>query len=144
VFREAERARRAGIIAGRRTELQELEVLEVVTPTRLFDKRLSLDFEGTRIEIQDRGPANSPNDATNWHGYTRALRAVLEATLTRVETMVRAGRTMAQVQDELNLDDVRGLVPEWSRPGVSAEDWDHTRRTLAERAFVGIRGQGGR
>jgi hypothetical protein len=77
------------------------------------------------------------------HGYTRALRAVLEATLMRVETLVRAGRTMAQIQDELNLDDVRDLVPEWSGPGVSAEDWEYTRRTLAERAFMGLRGQGG-
>jgi hypothetical protein len=28
-------------------------------------------------------------------------------------------------------------------PGVTDEDWDYTRRTLAERAFMGLRGQGG-
>jgi glyoxylase-like metal-dependent hydrolase (beta-lactamase superfamily II) len=198
-------ARRASIAAlesetaraRRQMELQELERLEVVTPTRLFDDRLSLDFEGVTIEIRDWGPANSPNDATIWlprervlfagdivvhspltyvgaswpvhwaqvlreieaipvaalvpghgpvmknHGYTRAVRALMEATLTRVEAMVRAGRTLVQVQDELNLDDVRALVPEWGGPGVTDEDWEYTRRTLAERAFTGLRGQGG-
>jgi len=43
-----------------------------VTPTRLFDDRLDLDFEGVRIEIRDRGPANSPNDATIWLPRERA------------------------------------------------------------------------
>ena len=77
------------------------------------------------------------------HGYTRAVSSLMEATLTRVEAMVRVGLTLALVQDELNLDDVRALVPEWSGPGVTDEDWDYTRRTLAERAFMGLRGQGG-
>lgn len=196
VFDDAERAQREAVISRRRNELHELENLEVLTPTRLFDGRLSLDFEGVRIDIEDRGPANSPNDATVWlprerilfagdilvrsllpyvgaswpvhwarvlreieslpiaamvpehgavmkdHGYTRSLRALMDATLTRVEAMVRAGRTPAQVQDELNLDDVRARVPEWSGPSVSTEDWDYTRLTLAERAFMGLRGQG--
>jgi glyoxylase-like metal-dependent hydrolase (beta-lactamase superfamily II) len=196
-FDDAERARRARAISQRRAELRELETLEVLTPTKLFDGRLSLDFEGTRIEIEDRGPANSPNDSTVWlprerilfagdilvhsplpyvgaswpvhwarvlrdiesipvaalvpghgpamrdHGYTRAVRALLEATLTRVETMVRSGRTLEQVKEELDLADVRKLVPEWSGPRVTEEDWTYTRRTLAERAFMGLRGQGG-
>lgn len=77
------------------------------------------------------------------HGYTRALRTLMEATLTRVEALVRAGRTLAQVQDELKLDDIRAQVPEWNGPGVTEEDWTYTRRTLAERAFMGLRGQGG-
>ena len=54
------------VIAKRRAEHAELEALEVVVPTQLFDGRMSLDFEGTQIEIEDRGPANSPNDATVW------------------------------------------------------------------------------
>jgi glyoxylase-like metal-dependent hydrolase (beta-lactamase superfamily II) len=177
--------------------LRELETLEVLTPTKLFDGRLSLDFEGTRIEIEDRGPANSPNDSTVWlprerilfagdilvhsplpyvgaswpvhwarvlrdiesipvaalvpghgpamrdHGYTRAVRALLEATLIRVEAMVRSGRALEQVKEELDLADVRKLVPEWNGPRVTEEDWTYTRRTLAERAFMGLRGQGG-
>jgi len=198
VFSDAERARRTGVIARRHEELHELETLEVVTPTLLFDNLLSLDFEGIRIEMQNRGPANSPNDATIWlprkrvlfagdilvhsplpyvgaswpvhwarvlseieaipiaalvpghgpvmkdHGYTRAVRELIEVALTRVEALVREGRSLAQVPDELDLDDVRARIPDWNGPAVSDADWDYTRRTLAERAFVGIRGQGGR
>ncbi|HEY7752235.1 MAG TPA: MBL fold metallo-hydrolase [Steroidobacteraceae bacterium] len=196
-FDDAERARRAMIVARRRQELQELEALQVLAPDRVFDGQLELDFEGVTIEIRDRGLANSPNDATIWlprqrilfagdilvrsplpyvgaswpvhwarvlrdieampataivpghgpvmndHGYTRALRTLLDTTLDRVESMVRAGRTLAQVQEELNLEDVRAQVPEWNGPEVAPEDWEYTRRTLAERAFMGLRGQGG-
>jgi cyclase len=197
-FDAAERGRRADVIARRRAELEELAAIEVVTPTQLFDGRLSLDFEGIAIEIEDRGPANSPNDATIWlpeerilftgdilvrsplpyvgaswpvhwarvlrdleavpaalvvpghgpvmtdHAYTRDVRELLEAALTRVEVLVRKGRTLQQVQEELDLADLRAQVPDWTGLAVSDEDWEYTRRTLAERAFVGIRGQGGR
>ena len=187
---------RERVIAKRHAELDELATLQVVVPTQLFDGRLSMDFEGMRIEIEDRGRANSPNDATVWlpdqrilfagdilvssplpyvgaswpvgwvdvlrdlealpaaavvpghgpvqmdHAYTRAVRELMEATLARVEKLVRAGRSLAEVQDELELDDIRGRVPDWNGPAVSAEDWTYTRRTLAERAFMGLRGQG--
>jgi hypothetical protein len=78
------------------------------------------------------------------HAYTRAMRGLLDATLMRVEALVRKGRSLSQVQDELALDDLRARVPAWNGPQVSDEDWDYTRRTLAERAFLGLRGQGGR
>ena len=48
------------------------------------------------------------------HAYTRAVRELLEATLARVEALVRRGRTLPQVQDELDLDDMRARVPGWS------------------------------
>jgi glyoxylase-like metal-dependent hydrolase (beta-lactamase superfamily II) len=194
---ELEGANRAGAVARREAELEELAKLEVVPPTQLFDGRLSLDFEGTPIEIESRGPANSPDDSTVWlprerilfagdilvksplpyvsaswpvhwakvareleavpaalvvpghgpvmtdHSYTRAVAELLETALARVEALVRKGRTLAQVQDELDLDDVRARVPEWAGAGVSEDDWTYTRRALAERAFVGLRGQGG-
>jgi glyoxylase-like metal-dependent hydrolase (beta-lactamase superfamily II) len=196
-FDASARAKRADVIARRKAELAELESLEVVPPTQLFDGRLSLDFEGTPIEIENRGPANSPDDSTIWlprerilfagdilvksplpyvgaswpvhwarvahdleavpaalvvpghgpvmtdHAYTRSIADLLDAALARVEALVRKGRSLAQVQDELNLDDVRARVPDWSGPGVSEDDWTYTRRALAERAFVGLRGQGG-
>ena len=196
-FSQAERDRRASVIAKRHNELDELAALTIVTPTQLFDGRISLDFEGTPIEIVARGPANSPNDSTLWlpeqrilfagdilvrsplpyvgaswpvhwapvlrdleavpvsfivpghgpvmtdHAYTRAVRELMETTLTRVEALVRAGRNLPQVQDELNLDDVRARVPQWNGSDVSEEDWVATRRALAERAFMGLRGQGG-
>lgn len=192
------RARLEIAIAHRHGELAELAALEVVPPTQLFDGRLSLDFGGTRIEIEDRGPANSPNDATVWlpeerilfagdilvrsplpyvvaswpvhwarvlrdleevparfvvpghgpvmsdHSYTRSVRELLEAALERVDSLVRKGRSLPQVQHELELDDLRSRVADWHGSGVSDADWDYTRRTLAERAFVGLRGQGGR
>ena len=145
-FSKAEREQRASVIAKRHNELDELAALVVVTPTQLFDGRLSFDFEGTPIEIVARGPANSPNDSTIWlpqqrilftgdilvrsplpyvgaswpvhwapvlrdleavpaamivpghgpvmtdHAYTRAVRELIETTLSRIETLVRAGR----------------------------------------------------
>jgi glyoxylase-like metal-dependent hydrolase (beta-lactamase superfamily II) len=197
-FGAEERAVRADVIARRRNELRELETLQVVTADRLFDGRLNLNFEGTRIEIRDWGPANSPHDVTFWlprqrilftgdilvqsplphvgaswpvywapvlrqierlpvshiapghgpvlhdHSYTRAVRALLETVLDRVEDMAREDMTLAQIQDTLNLDDVRSLAPEWNGSGAPAEDWDGMRRTLAERAWMGLRGQGAR
>jgi glyoxylase-like metal-dependent hydrolase (beta-lactamase superfamily II) len=196
-FDAAERAKRADIIARRKAELAELATLEIVPPTQLFDGRLSLDFEGTPIEIENRGPANSPADSTIWlprerilfagdilvksplpyvgaswpvhwarvvhdlealpaalivpghgpvmtdHSYAHTIADLLDTTLVRVEALARRGRTLAQVQDELMLDDLRARVPEWSGTGVSEDDWTYTRRTLAERAFMGLRGQGG-
>jgi glyoxylase-like metal-dependent hydrolase (beta-lactamase superfamily II) len=196
-FDAAERAKRADIIARRKAELAELATLEIVPPTQLFDGLLSLDFEGTRIEIENRGPANSPADSTIWlprerilfagdilvksplpyvgaswpvqwarvvrdlgalpaalivpghgpvmtdHSYAQTIADLLDTTLVRVEALVRRGRTLAQVQDELMLDDFRARVPDWSGTGVSEDDWKYTRRTLAERAFMGLRGQGG-
>jgi glyoxylase-like metal-dependent hydrolase (beta-lactamase superfamily II) len=195
-FSDEERIRRARVIAQRQNELSELAAVQIVTPERLFDGELRLTFEGTRIEIKDWGPANSPHDVTFWlprerilftgdivvqsplpysgaswpvhwarvlrelegyelgqmvpghgpvmrdHTYTQAVRQLMETTLERVEALVRNGRNLQQVQEELNLDDVKAAVPEWR--DASAEDWTYTRRTLAERAFVGVRGQGGR
>lgn len=192
-----ERAQRGDVIARRENELNELASVQIVAPNRVFDGELRLDFESTRIEIKDWGPANSPHDVTFWlprqrilftgdilvqsplpysgaswpvhwapvlreieqmpidyivpghgpvmrdHSYTRAVRVLLETVLERVEALVRQGRTLAQVQDELNLDDVRAQVAVWNGQDISADDWTYTRRTLAERAFVGIRGQGG-
>jgi len=72
------------------------------------------------------------------------VRGLLEAALARVQEMILAGRTLPQVQDGLDLNDVRAATPEWNGPDVPAEDWTYVRRTLAERCWVGLRGQGGR
>lgn len=195
-FSAEQRADRARVIAQRQNELRELETVQIVTPNHVFDGQLNLNFEGTRIEIKDWGPANSPHDVTYWlprerilftgdilvtdplpytgaswpvhwapvlrqiealpaaaivpgHGavmhdqhYVHAVRTLMETTLTRVEALVRQGRTLQQTQDELNLDDVLAGVPEWQ--DVAPGDWTYTRRALAERAYMGVRGQGGR
>jgi glyoxylase-like metal-dependent hydrolase (beta-lactamase superfamily II) len=193
-----DRAERERVIAARRAELAELGAAQILTPERVFDGRLDLNFEGIPIELVDQGPANSPHDVTFWlprqrilfagdivvnsplpytgaswpvhwapvlrrleampiasmvpghgaimrnHTYTAAVRALIETALSRVEALIRQGRTLQQVQDELTLDDARAAVPSWSGPDASEEDWTYTCRTLAERCFVGLRGQGGR
>lgn len=58
--------------------------------------------------------------------------------------MILEGRTLAEIQERRDLNDVRAAVPEWSGADVPAQDWEYTRRTLAERCWVGLRGQGGR
>jgi cyclase len=63
-FDDAEREERIREIARRKSELEELAALVVLTPTKLFDDRLDLDFEGRRIELVNWGPANSPDDST--------------------------------------------------------------------------------
>ena len=197
-YSEAERSRRARIIAQRENELSELAELTILRPEHVFDRGMHINFEGVRIEVRDWGPANSPHDVTFWlphdrvlftgdivvrtplpymssswpvhwvsvlqglealpvatlvpghgpimhdHSYTRAMRGLIETALERVEAMIRQGRSLGEVQDRLNLDDVRRRTPEWMDEGVSEEDWRVTCRILAERSFVGIRGQGGR
>ena len=60
-------------------------------------------------------PGHGPvHDRPRLHADRREL---LETTLARVEALVRAGRSLAQVQDELTLDDVRATVPDWSGAG---------------------------
>jgi cyclase len=51
-------------IHRRRGELEELSTLVVMTPDLLFDRALTLVLGGRRIELRDRGRANSPHDVT--------------------------------------------------------------------------------
>jgi glyoxylase-like metal-dependent hydrolase (beta-lactamase superfamily II) len=75
------------------------------------------------------------------HAYTRQVRALLEATTTRVAALAKEGRSLDEIQNELDLNDVRAAVPAWS--GAREEDWQATTRALIERAWRGVRGQGG-
>lgn len=75
------------------------------------------------------------------HRYTKQVRALLEAAVTRVEAMAREGKTLEEVQAGLNLDDLRKAWPAWNAPGGD-EEWEYTVKTLAERAWRGVRGQG--
>ena len=60
-----EEKRRLGvIIRQRKGELDELATLEVVSPTLVFDKALTLQLGRRRIELRDQGRANSPHDVT--------------------------------------------------------------------------------
>jgi glyoxylase-like metal-dependent hydrolase (beta-lactamase superfamily II) len=76
------------------------------------------------------------------HTYTRQVRAVLEAATARVAALAKQGRSLEEIQNELDLDDVRAPVPAWSG-AERDEDWRVTTQTLIERAWRGVRGQGG-
>ncbi len=53
----------------------------------------------------------------------------------------RAGRTLEQVQAEVDLEDVRQSVPAWA-PADQKADWQEIIKVLVERAWRGVRGQG--
>jgi len=74
------------------------------------------------------------------HAYTRQVRELLERVTSRVEAMAREGKTLEQIQASLEAKDLRKGV--WADPALD-EDWKVTMTTLIERAWRGVRGQGG-
>jgi glyoxylase-like metal-dependent hydrolase (beta-lactamase superfamily II) len=190
-----ERRKHAKAIEQRQGELAELASLRVVPPDLVFDGELTLWLGGRRIELRDRGRANSPHDVTiylpkdsvlftgdilvqsplpyvgsSWpvpwievlrqletvpmaavvpgHGpvmrdwsYARQVRRLLEAATSRTTAMALQGRTLVQIQDSLSLDDLRRATPPWTGAALDP-DWVETVRTLIERAWRGVRGQG--
>jgi cyclase len=61
---QAERAKRSRAAQQRTAELAELASLRVVPPNLAFEGSLTLWLGGRRIELRDRGKANSPHDVT--------------------------------------------------------------------------------
>ena len=59
-----EKRHHEGAVGQRKAELDELATLKVVPPNLVFDGALTLWLGGRRIELQDRGRANSPHDVT--------------------------------------------------------------------------------
>jgi glyoxylase-like metal-dependent hydrolase (beta-lactamase superfamily II) len=59
-----EKRKDAKAVEQRQNELAELAALRVVTPDLVFDDELTLWLGGRRIELRDRGRANSPHDVT--------------------------------------------------------------------------------
>lgn len=74
------------------------------------------------------------------HAYTRQVRELLERVTSRVESMAREGRTLEQIQATFEANDLRTGV--WADAALDA-DWAITITTLIERAWRGVRGQGG-
>jgi cyclase len=190
------RTRLTKAIGQRKAELDELASLRVVLPNLVFDHELILRLGGRRIELRDRGRANSPHDVTvflpdervlfsgdilvqsplpyvgaSWpvpwievlrqletipiaalvpghgpvmhdHSYTRQVRELLEAATSRVAAMAREGKTLEQIQGTVSLDDIRAKTPAW-RPAELNDDWVANTKALVERAWRGVRGQGG-
>lgn len=189
------RARLPKAVRQRQTEMVELATLEVVPPDLRFDRQLTLWLGKRRIELEDRGRANSPHDVTVWlpddrvlftgdlvvqsplpypgaswpvpwievlrdieavpaaalvpgHGpvmrdasYVRQVRALLEAATSRVTALAFEGKTLDQIQETLDLEDIRRATPAWRDPALDA-DWRLSVRVLIERAWRGVRGQG--
>jgi glyoxylase-like metal-dependent hydrolase (beta-lactamase superfamily II) len=190
-----EKRRLERVIRQRSGELQELAKVRVVVADQVFDRAMTLRLGRRRVELVDRGRANSPHDVTvylpqerilftgdilvqspvpytgmSWpvpwaevlaeleripvtalvpghgpvlrdHGYTRRMRELVETVNTRVRDLVRQGRPVEWIQDSLRVDDLRRGVPAWGGAEHDA-DWDYIVRTLIERAWRGVRGQG--
>lgn len=192
----AEDKRRLETTIRQRTgELDELAKVRVVVADQVFDGATTLWLGGRRVELVDRGRANSPHDVTvylpkerilftgdilvqsplpytgmSWpvpwidvlaevekipvvalvpghgpvmrdHTYTRQVRELLVAVTSRVRRLAREGRPVEWIQDSLRLDDIRRKVPAWSGKEHD-EDWAYILRTVIERAWRGVRGQG--
>ena len=71
----AEEARRrlAANVRERRAELEELARVRVAPPNLLFDTELVLHLGARRVELRNRGRANSPADVTVWLPGERVL-----------------------------------------------------------------------
>jgi cyclase len=144
----------ARVIRQRRGELEELAALTVVRPDLVFDRELTLQFGTRRIELVNRGPANSPADVTVYLPDDRVLFTgdiLVQDPLPypfgawpvtgRVDSMARRGMPLDQVQDSMSLEDVRRGYRPWN-DGVPPDDWRQITRILIERAWKGVRGQG--
>lgn len=67
------RVRLTKAVRQRKSEMAELATLEVVPPNLLFDGALTLWLGKRRIDLVDRGRANSPHDVTVWLPDDRIL-----------------------------------------------------------------------
>jgi glyoxylase-like metal-dependent hydrolase (beta-lactamase superfamily II) len=75
------------------------------------------------------------------HRYTQLVREMMEAVTARVDSAVRRGFTLEQVQDSVTLEDLRTRFPV-DDPEAHRDDWRTIVRVLVERAWRGVRGQG--
>lgn len=73
VFTAGERTLLARVIEQRRIQLTEFATIRAAPPTLLFDDRMTLDLGGRRVELVNRGHANSPADVTAYLPVERVL-----------------------------------------------------------------------
>jgi cyclase len=72
--------------------------------------------------------------------YVARVRAFFEDTLAKVEAMIRAGKTLPQIQSTIDLSAHRNAFPEWK--SVKDTTWRAETDGLVERVWRGVRGQG--
>ena len=99
--------------------------------------RVLRDLEAIPVNVLVPGHGPVMHD----HTYTRQVRALMEAVNERVLAQARLGKTLAETQSAVDLEDVRRSVPAWSPEGQKA-DWKEIVAVLVERAWRGVRGQG--
>lgn len=183
------------IIEQRKNELAELTNLKVIPANNIFSGRKEIDLGNRKVQIVDRGNANSPHDVTvyvpdaqvlftgdilvqtplpylgaSWplpwvevlkqlekmpikamvlghgpvqkdHAYTRLFREFLEQLLKKEEVLIREGKTLEQAQELINMDEFKKGPWKNDSPAFLT-DWDFNLKTIIERAWRGIRGQG--
>lgn len=69
----AERALLYTVIAQHREQLREFATVRPAPPTLLFDKTHTIDLGGKRVELVNRGHANSPSDVTAYLAVEKVL-----------------------------------------------------------------------
>ncbi|HYF33533.1 MAG TPA: MBL fold metallo-hydrolase [Chitinophagaceae bacterium] len=72
--------------------------------------------------------------------YVRQVRNLIEATITKVEALIREGKTLPEVQKQLDLSE--HLKAPWNMDKQTISDFKIVTDTLAERVWRGVRGQG--
>lgn len=74
------------------------------------------------------------------HAYTMKVRKLLEETAVRVESMIREGRTMEEIENTVTMEDHYYGV--WDTgSGTGKQAWKGTIKMLVERTWRNIRGQ---
>ncbi len=61
------------IVAERRVDVGDMPNVKTVPPDSVFDGRLTIMLGRRRLELRDRGHANSPSDVTVFHPVERVL-----------------------------------------------------------------------
>ena len=74
------------------------------------------------------------------HAYTRRVRELLQATRTRIDTLFRQGKTLAEVQTLVNLDDLRARFPDVNGQQFPPDVWTQVSSVLVERMSQCVNG----
>ena len=72
--------------------------------------------------------------------YVKQVRSFFEDAMTRVEELIREGKTLPEIQKQINLND--HLKNPWNKDQEAINDFKITVEILVERIWRGIRGQG--
>lgn len=104
-------------------------------PVTWINALTTLEKIPCKVMVMGHGPVQYNKD------YLKQFKNFLMVTVKRTEKMIREGKTLIQIQNELNLDDLRTGI--WKQSSEATdEDWKYNHDTLIERIWRGLRGQG--